>query len=500
METRSTRNGVVDRAVGPGATLTDRAFRGDIEGLRAVAILLVVLYHAGWSAMSAGYFGVDVFFVLSGYLITGILIAEIANTGELSLVHFWARRARRLLPAATVVVIAVLVVDAIVVSPFEQIVYAHSARAFAVYASNVLFALRGVNYFAPDLAHNPLVHTWSLSVEEQYYLVFAPFLLLLVRWHVLARDVPIHRRLNRIVVVLSVASFAGCLVTMRWNSVVAFYSLPSRAWEFGFGAFVAINAKHDAAPSDWQRDAVSVVALAGLVLVCAMASDASAHPGWVTLLPAGLTAILIATGRNGTATVVARHLSARPLRLIGRLSYSWYLWHWPMLIWLGSVVSMPSLGLRLCCAFGALVPAAITYRWIESPIRFSPRLRRLPVQTVAAALVVAGLTLASSAFAARHARQTLGDPRLAAAVEAATNLAPVFTDGCNLDIKVIKLPSCSFANAASDTTVVLFGDSHAAQWFPALLKVATARGWRIISRTKSACPAPSITVISRALG
>ena len=158
-------------------------FRADIEGLRAVAILMVVLFHARWSLFGGGFFGVDAFFVLSGFLITGIVVDEIERTGTLSLGRFWARRARRLLPAAAVVTVFVLLADAALrISPFLQIWIANSARAFAVYGSNILFAIRSTDYFGGNAARDPLLHTWSLSVEEQFYLFFAPLLLLAAIW------------------------------------------------------------------------------------------------------------------------------------------------------------------------------------------------------------------------------------------------------------------------------------------------------------------------------
>ncbi|HEY4130626.1 MAG TPA: acyltransferase family protein, partial [Gemmatimonadaceae bacterium] len=480
-------------------------FRPDIEGLRAVAILLVVLYHAGWRWMSAGYLGVDVFFVLSGFLITGILIDEVAKTGRVSLTKFWARRARRLLPAATCVVLVVLVVDALITSPFQQIVYAHSARAFAVYASNVLFALRGVNYFAPDLTRNPLVHTWSLSVEEQFYLFFAPLVLLLALWAGRDNRVRFYRRFEIVAVAVSVISFVGCLALLERNWVIAFYSLPSRAWEFGLGAMTTVATRRiesqrgdTLASTSAVSNIVAVAALIALVAISATLGDSTAHPGWVTLIPTLATVGLILTGAAGT--VVGQALSTRPMRAIGRLSYSWYLWHWPCLVWLREVVPNPSLGLNLAVAVASLAPAALTYWLIESPIRFSKRLQRLPVQTVVGAVAVAIITFAASTLASHRATTTLASPRFAAITEAATNLAPVFTNGCNLDVPDVRFGRCTFGPGSNDTTIVLIGDSHAAHWFPTLLSIADARGWRLASFTKSACPAVSVTVVSRALG
>ncbi len=335
-------------------------FRGDIEGLRAIAILLVVLYHAGWSWMSGGYLGVDVFFVLSGYLITGILIQEITKTGSVSLVNFWARRARRLLPAGTVVVLAVLAINLVVMSPFEQIAHAHTARAFAVYASNILFALRSTDYFAGAVTRDPLLHTWSLSVEEQFYIFFAPLLLFLAwRWMKRGEAVFIHRFLWTTIAV-SILSFIGCLLILPKYPVVAFYSLPSRAWEFGMGALTVLAVRRMTKPLGGASNAVSIVALLGLIAISARLGEHAAHPGWVTLIPTLCTIALIITGSAGAVTPTTIFLSSPPMRLIGRLSYSWYLWHWPALVVLRELVDKPWVWLSLAVAAASLIPPAIT--------------------------------------------------------------------------------------------------------------------------------------------
>jgi peptidoglycan/LPS O-acetylase OafA/YrhL len=474
-------------------------FRADIEGLRAIAILLVVLYHAGWSWMSGGYLGVDVFFVLSGYLITGILIQEITRTGTVSLVNFWARRARRLLPAGTVVVLAVLAINLVVMSPFEQIAHAHTARAFAVYASNILFAARSTDYFAGAVTRDPLLHTWSLSVEEQFYIFFAPLLLFLAwRWMKRGEGVFIHRFLWATIGV-SIVSFIGCLIILPKYPVVAFYSLPSRAWEFGMGALTVLVVRRLTKPLGGIFIAVAVIALLGLIGISATLGEHAAHPGWVTLIPTLCTVALIITGSMGAVTPITRLLSIAPMRLIGRLSYSWYLWHWPALVVLREVVDKPSLPLSLAVAAGSLIPAAITYQWIESPIRFSKRLQRFPRQAVVAAVLLAITTATLAQLASRHADKVLASPRFAPILAAQHTIPRIFNNGCHLNFAAVKIGDCSFGPATNDTTVVLFGDSHSAQWFPPLELIAKQRGWRLISLTKSACPDADVTVTNTEL-
>lgn len=450
--------------------------------------------------MRGGYLGVDVFLVLSGYLITGILVDEVSRTGTISLVNFWARRARRLLPAATLIVLVVLAVNAAFLSPFEQISHAHTARAFAVYASNLLFAYRSTNYFAPQVERDPLLHTWSLSVEEQFYLFFAPILFLLARSAVARGNDVFLRRFKLFVIVASVASFAACVAAQRLYPVIAFYVLPTRAWEFGVGALAVLATRAMAERKGPVLEVVSFGSLVALIGVAATLGQGAAHPGFVTLIPTLGTVALILTGASSTPTVTTRLLSSAPMRALGRWSYSWYLWHWPVLVYLREVVPDPSLGLRLLVAFGSLIPAAITYKWYESPIRFSRWLQRYSPQVAIAAVVLAIGTLTLSNAASSSASAALESPRFAAIVGVRNVLPTPYGDGCHLDYLIVNAPACTYGAPSSDTTVVLFGDSHAAQWFPALLRVAEARRWTLASLTKSGCASASVAQYNGDLG
>jgi peptidoglycan/LPS O-acetylase OafA/YrhL len=470
-------------------------FRPDIEGLRAVAIALVVLYHAGWRGARAGFLGVDVFFVLSGFLISGLLLDEVAATGRVSLTRFWARRARRLLPAAALVTLVVLIASAVWLSPFDQHTFADTARAFAVYGSNILFAAHSLEYFGGEAARDPLLHTWSLSVEEQFYLFFAPAMLLVGIW-VRGRGVDVlRRRVGALAVAASVVSFVGCLMLARRYPVVAFYALPARAWEFGLGALALLATRR---VSRIPAPALEVIALAGLVAIlgaAVMPAPRSPAPGFLTLVPTLGTAALLFAGASAQQTLVARALAVSPMRLIGRLSYSWYLWHWPALAFLRERSARPSLLVSVSVALLSLVPAAIAYWLVESPIRFSVRLKPFARQTVAAAVALALVLVALSSLAIRHADATLATPRYAALAEARVR-SGIWTDGCLLDLPVTQSPDCVYGAPRADTTVVLFGDSHAAQWFPAVDSIAHRRGWRLVALTKTACPVPQVVVIN----
>jgi peptidoglycan/LPS O-acetylase OafA/YrhL len=475
-------------------------FRPDIEGLRAVAILLVVFYHAGWQGTRSGFLGVDVFFVLSGFLITGLLLDEVVATGRVSLTQFWARRARRLLVAAALVTVVVLLAGAAILTPFDQKSLAETARAFAVYGSNILFAVRSTEYFGADALRDPLLHTWSLSVEEQFYLLFAPAMLIMATWARSRGPDVFRRRFGWTVALVTLASFAGCLFLARRYPVVAFYALPARAWEFGLGALAVLGARRLAARS--APPALEVLAASGIAAMLFAAylrAPATPAPGVTTLLPTLATVALLVAGAGTYQTWVARGLATPPMRLLGRLSYSWYLWHWPALVFLRELVPRPSLRLSLAVAALSLVPAAIAYAFVESPVRFSVKLKPMAKQSVAGAVVLAMLLVLAATGLLRRADSTLATPRYAL-IAAAKRLPRVYADGCQIELPIIESPACRYGPARNDTTVVLFGDSHAAQWFPAMDSLAALRGWSLVNLTKTACPVPAIVVVNGQLG
>jgi peptidoglycan/LPS O-acetylase OafA/YrhL len=473
-------------------------FRPDIEGLRAVAIALVVLYHAGWKGARAGFLGVDVFFVLSGFLISGLLLDELAATGTVSLTKFWARRARRLLPAAALVTVVVLVASAIWLSPFDQRTDADTARAFAVYGSNILFAIRSTDYFGGAAVRDPLLHTWSLSVEEQFYLFFAPAMLVVALWLKARGPEVARRRFTVAAVAVTVLSLLGCVALVRRYPVIAFYALPARAWEFGLGALAVVAARRAGKLPNAVLELLALVGIVAIVASSAIFHDAGPILGARTLVPTLGTVAVILAGAGEQPTLVGRALSLSPARLVGRLSYSWYLWHWPALVYLRERIAEPSLRLSVAVALLSLVPAAIAYRLVESPIRFSTTLARRPRQTVVGALVLAVFIVVASLSAERYATWTLGQPRYAA-ILAARARARVYAENCHLSLLAVESPECRYGPAHSDTTVVLLGDSHAAQWFPALDSVAHMRGWSLVSLTKSSCPPSAVTIANTIL-
>src|SRR5215207_8385412 len=297
-------------------------FRADVEGLRAAAVVAVVAYHAGLGGVGGGFVGVDVFYVLSGFLITGLLWEELDGTGRLRLGAFYARRARRLLPAAALVLVVTLVASAVWLSPLQVPVVARDAAAAALYVANYRFAAQRTDYLA-DASPSPLQHYWSLGVEEQFYLLW-PLLLLVV---FLAA-----RRGRR-----SATRAAGAAVSQPW----AFFSLPTRAWELAAGGLVALAASRLARLPGLAAATLGWLGLEAILWSITRFGPSTPFPGAAALFPVAGTAAVLAAGcaapRLGPDLVLRRW----PLQLGGRLSYAWYLWHWPLLVLAPAVVGHP---------------------------------------------------------------------------------------------------------------------------------------------------------------
>jgi peptidoglycan/LPS O-acetylase OafA/YrhL len=531
-----------------------RDLRGDVEGLRAVAVLAVVLHHAGVPGFSGGYVGVDVFFVLSGFLITGLLHRELQRSGRIALGSFYARRARRLLPAAVLVLLVTVLASAVLLPPLQARQVALDGVAAAVYAANYRFAMVSTDYLSPETAPSPLQHYWSLGVEEQFYLAW-PLLLVLAVWAVRR-----SRRLGRVLVVtglagLVVASFAASVVLTSLSQPWAFFSLPSRAWELGAGAMVALASPRLGHLGPRAAIALGWIGLVTVVFSVTQLSTDTTFPGFAALLPVAGTVAVVAAGCAGPATGPVRLLGIRPLQVIGGLSYSWYLWHWPVLL-LAPAALTDSLAGRLGLAALSGVVAAGTVRAVENPIRFpSGRLSR-PGPALAGAGVLTAVAVAAAGTTAAAVPSPEGGTRVAPTralpvpvtshrgpetdtpppaspvpvdpVTAATapvmeelarsltardvpaNLRPAlarahrdkaepFVDGCHVHYTGTRSGRCTYGDPHGATSVVLFGDSHATQWFPALEVIAAARGWRLEVLVKTTCPPFELSLVSPVL-
>lgn len=355
------------------------AFRPEIEGMRALAIGLVLVFHAGVPFLPGGFIGVDVFFVISGFLITGLLIREIESTGRISLTAFWGRRAKRLLPASILVVIFTAIGTYLVVPNTSWRSIGSDLVATAVYLVNWRFAAEAVDYNAEGAGVSPVLHFWSLAVEEQYYIVW-PLLLALMAAVVLSR---VSRAKARTVIgaalaVIVVPSFAWSLLYTAQNPEGAYFITTTRLWELGIGAAVAVGSQQWSRLPGWIAAVLGWLGVAAVIAAGFTLSETMAWPGHLALIPVlGTAAMLVATtGRRPGGGGVAGFLSFRPFVWVGGLSYSWYLWHWPLLVLAKAQFGELRLRHALLVTLVAGVFAWLSLHLVENPIRRAPALAK----------------------------------------------------------------------------------------------------------------------------
>jgi peptidoglycan/LPS O-acetylase OafA/YrhL len=533
---------------GPRAPTDPRAtsaeFRPDLEGLRGVAILLVLLFHAGVPGFDGGFVGVDVFFVLSGFLITGLLLRERERSGRIDLGAFYARRARRILPAAAVVLAATMILSWFLLAPLDLPRVSADAVAAALSVGNIRFAAGATDYFGTDLTPSPVLHYWSLGVEEQFYLLWPALLILATR----------SRRpraaAGLLLLGVAIVSYLAAFLLTDAAPAWAFYSLPTRAWQLALGGLLAVGAVRLGGVPDRVAVPLGWLGLGAILATLAVIVPGTPYPGLAALLPAFGSAAVIMAGVRPRS--VASLLATSGLRFLGRISYSLYLVHWPILV-------LPAAGLavgetlpfevRIGLAAVSVAVGWASYRWVEQPVHRGPRFAWRPSRTLAAAGVALTLTvavcgsvgLAASAELdqgwttvadagsmapadASAATPTAATAPTAAAVFAAATAGPASeaspsptptptprgpeplpanvhpslraagtdaetleADGCLLGQPQTKPPKCVYGDKHGTYTVALVGDSHAAHWFPAILAIAKDRGWRLVPFIKLSC-------------
>lgn len=476
-------------------------YRGDVEGLRGIAILLVIAAHAKVSWLQGGFVGVDVFYILSGYLITGLLVQEASTTGRMRFANFYARRFRRLLPALFLMLAVTCVVAKLVIPPTELPSQISNATSAALWLSNFQFAFWNMDYFAPSANTALFLHTWSLGVEEQFYLVW-PLLVVLTlgAW----KGVRAAARLARLKWLFAGIFLISFALSLYWTSrapLLAFYLMPSRAWQFALGglvflavgspAFKVSTAFANAAwlsPAGWLG--LGMIVIAGLMI-----SPTAPYPGTWALLPSFGAALVLVAGAQ-QRSLVAKFLSFRPLQALGRVSYSWYLWHWPVLVLGATLVDMSSAWNRLLLVALSLLIAAASYHFFETPIRHNRKLVARPRVAVLSALALMAAAIVPLRVWQIQAKEFAHTPAMAVFTAAQNDEASIYAMGCFGPYRSTKVQICSFGDAHAAHTIVLLGDSKAAQWAPAYRTVFMQLGWRLLVITKSACPMVDATYIA----
>ena len=436
-------------------------YRPEIDGLRALAILPVVLFHAGFGAFSGGFIGVDVFFVISGYLITSLVMRDIA-ADRFSILTFYERRARRILPAMIFVVLCSAPLAILLLLPSALQSFGESVVATMAFVANHYF-LDQVDYFAPRADLMPLLHMWSLAVEEQYYLVVPPLMWLL--WRVGVR----LRLMLFFVTVASVLSVIAASLVVQKFPGVAFFTFPMRAFELGIGSMLAIVFRSRDLPRTAANGALGLLGVALILGSVVLIPEDALMPSYLSLIPCLGAALIIAFATEGTAARAV--LASRPLVGIGLISFSFYLWHQPLFAFARATVAQPSTALMLGLAILSALLAAITWRLVEQPTRHA-RLSRARVLTLA----VVGL-VATAAIGQLIARE-------------AARLHPLAAEDAQLDVsfeargqfvrgRYNALPS-DFADAApGQPRLLIIGDSYSQDFWNMTLAAGAFQGWAV---------------------
>ncbi len=483
---------VVGRSPAGGARPVDgressppRTFRPEIEGLRAVAALLVAVYHIFLGRVSGG---VDVFFVVAGFLITTTLVGHGTRFGRVRVGSYLARLASRLLPAALVVLSAVLVGMLLWFSPIRRQAGLQDVVASALYVENWLLASRSVDYLARDAPASPLQHFWALSIQGQFYVIW--LVLLTVVLAVFTR-VPLRRRLAVALGLIFVASLAFSIHLTAANQPLAYFHTGTRVWEFAAGGLLAVTLHRLPSLPDVLLAVAGWVGLAMIVTGGLLLPVSTSFPGWVALWPVVGALLVVSCGPSTHRFASSRLLGSAGMVALGGISYALYLWHWPLLIayrtWHGP--EPVALGPGLAILAVSVVLAWVTTHGLEKPIR--RWLARLsPWRTVAVGVlgiaIVAGTAVALAQRPVEDTRTTEDGVTLDLAA-AAKDLSQLNLDDCQQSVTAAEVIVCEYGDPQGRTTVFLVGGSHSTHWFPALNKVGQRHGWRILTATKASC-------------
>ncbi|MEX1141671.1 MAG: acyltransferase family protein [Thermoleophilaceae bacterium] len=494
-----------------GAAAQKKSFRADIQGIRCLGLAIVFLTHAEVDAVPGGFVGLDAFFVLSGFLITGLILAEMDRTGTVSLMKFYARRIRRLLPLAMFVLFAVVIASAVMFSPVRNDAVAGDVIAAAFYFVNWRFAAQSVDYFAANALESPIQHFWTLSVEEQFYLVWPALLLLAFVWWSRNRRGSLRAKLWLVVLLTGVPSlYYSAFVVDDGGASYSYFSTLSRVWEFSLGGALALALPKELKLPGPVVAVLSWVGVGTLIVTAMIFTPELNYPGTAALAPTLATAAIVIAGTTAIAPKPTRMLASKPFQYIGDLSYSWYLWHWPAIVFAreawGELSSLELIGVIAA----SWVPAHISHKLIEQPFRYSRPLARRPRRAlafgfasmaIAVAMAVsltglqptvrtasAGQAIGAAAALEGEALQSSAQALQPQPREAKDDRGQLYEDGCLVEQTETESPECVYGRRSSDKRVVLFGNSHAFHYAPAMMRLARKRSWRLTALLRAGCP------------
>ncbi|WP_051048545.1 acyltransferase family protein [Robiginitomaculum antarcticum] len=511
-------------------------FRTDIQGMRAIAVILVLVFHVFPALMPGGYIGVDIFFVISGFLICGLILKGTERDGKFDAIAFYGKRIRRLLPAATLVLILSAVIAYFVLPQTRWADTGREIIASTLYVENLYLHFQSTNYLTADKPASPLQHFWSLSVEEQFY-IFWPIIMLVMVFISKYVRISLRALLSILLILIFAASLASSIYITDADPAAAYFVTHTRIWELALGGALACLAPYFGVPAA-LRTPLSIMGLLMILITGYLYSVSTPFPGYMALIPTLGVAVLLWAGMSTTDEYdgpVQKVLSLKPLTYIGDISYSLYLWHWPLVIFaivlfgseMTAIIGLAVIGM-------SVLAAAASTHLLENPLRNSHRLKSkvssyLLGTFFMALSIIAGLLLIlvsrgnSDNIQVDNPPQIQSDYPGAAAIgmpvdqlpvtypafipsleDARKDIATVYTDKCHTQFQDVEPTPCIYIPIAgaygqvrmekrdrvsdeTTKTVVIVGDSHAAQWLPTLKEIAKKRNWTLVSYTKSSC-------------
>ncbi|MGZ6952181.1 MAG: acyltransferase family protein [Acidimicrobiia bacterium] len=479
---------------------SERTHRADIQGLRALAVVLVVLFHADFG-FSGGFIGVDVFFVISGFVITNLLTRELDGTGGLRLGRFYLRRIRRLVPALALVLVGAGLLAILAAPVGVQPIAARTGAAASVFLGNFYLYSTPHGYFALDANLNPFLHTWSLAVEEQFYLVFP--LLLFGAWRLGARARRSRPTAIAVLSIVGLASFGLSVAMVKGHAVLpgvssprefAFYSSFTRAWEFAAGALLALAVVRLRRLPPAAAMLLGVAGFAAILWPALRFDDLTPFPGLNAVLPVLGTVLLLAAGTDG-AVGLSRALGTRPAVFVGDISYSWYLWHWPLIVYARAL--WPGSATAPVAAAVSIVPAYLSYRFVENPIRRNERLTPRRTLTIGATGVLVGI-LACGGLVLGH-RWVVGTSGYRSVQQALRThrVCPVRGQGragAQVGDPEVAV-RCTWDVPGSTGTVALLGDSNAGHLSEAVVQASKSLDHSVYAAVSNGCPFADVTMV-----
>lgn len=504
----------------------DRKFRPDIEGIRGIASVTVMLYHAGFAFMAGGFVGVDVFYVLSGFLVTAGLLNEAGKKHSINFLDFMGRRFRRLLPVSALVIIVTILATYHWKGPTAGNSVAEDGIWTSFFLANWRFIAVGTDYLGAQSDASPLQHYWTLAIEGQFYLVWPLVMMALVFLARKIAGISLRMITGVVLAAMFVVSYWWSIVSTPGEATVAYFSTWTRIWEIAAGCLLAVFL-----PQIMRipRNIGSLLTAGGVVLVLAsiyfVMGDVP-FPGWIAILPVLGASAVIMGGAVAADSPADRFLQIKPLQLLGKYSYGMYLWHWPMLMLAPSVIGRDLTGMeKLLVLVLATILAAITYHLIENPARnLSVLKKNAPAWSLAfgALLILAPVGVAQNAMNSNQEPPPISldqaaldsypnESQVLAAVEVSVETEewpeqeprienPAYSDECDVSRAATSSSACVHGDPNGDKVAVVYGDSHAAMWIPAFDIIGESNGWQIAQLNKPGCIAPDFPTYSNVLG